>query len=152
VGSPFHPYKRENPQSSNPYVLYGAFYGPWFDSDPYDRNIRDFRLSLARGIRALPLDVDTAASLRRCVRKVDVGLFLPIVFRVDVSTIPPARLISGAGSGAVGSDEYLITDLGESEFEVLFADDCTTDADVRLLADGTLSPEDALRLLEARCA
>ena len=152
VGFPFHPYKRPNPQSSSAYFLYAGLYGPWYDRDPFDRYVRDLRVSLRRGAESLTLDADTKDRLKRCCDKVDLAFFLPVVYRVDISAISVGRLEGDVGSGASGSDEYLIRDLAESEFDVLFADECSANADVRLLADAGSTREDALLLLEARCA
>lgn len=151
VGFPFHPYKRDNPQSSDPYLLYARLYGPWYDHDPYDHHVTGLRIALERGVQSLRLHWRTKSRLKRCCHLVDLALFLPIVYRVDVTGIAPARLERDVGSGSTGSDEYLIRDLAEGEFDVLFADECAVDPDVHALAQGSMSPAEALRVLERRC-
>src|SRR5262249_37813083 len=92
VGSPFHPYKRPNPASSNPYLIYASLYQPWYDRDPYDRTIRSLRDDLKRASQSLALPAATRRRLRRCCHRIDLEFFLPVVYRVDVKSISPWRL------------------------------------------------------------
>jgi hypothetical protein len=152
VGFPFHPYKRKNPASSNAYLLYANLYHPWYDRDPYDRFVASLRQSLRRAVQAMRLDDDRSRRLKRCCARVEVQLFLPVVYRVDIDIIDLGRLIGGRGSGVFGSDEYLIEDLDEREFDVLFADECADDADLKMLIEGAIDRDQALALIESRCS
>ena len=49
-----------------------------------------------------------------------MSLFYPLVYRVDLRNIAPARRLR-AGSAKFGSREYRLDDLQEQEFELLFA-------------------------------
>ncbi len=62
-----------------------------------------------------------ADELKETVERADISLFYPLVYRVDINVIDSSRRDSAAGSGARGSDECLIVDLQEHEFELLFA-------------------------------
>ena len=161
VGAPFHPYRRRNPASSNPWKTYGAQYEPWVDRDPYDAHIEQKRRNLRKGIAA------HSAALHPLVRVAldaicgsgDIIFFVPVVYRVDVATLDGSRL-KRAGSGSVGSREYLIQDLAEAEFDVLFfhpgSDDLLADPDLTVLGrtllgqPDILSPRQALQLLWTR--
>lgn len=81
---------------------------------------------------------------------VDGAFFFPIVYRTDVTVIDVSRLNGSAGSGSTGSKEYLIQDLREHEFDILFLDEFHIDSDMRELAAGVLQSKDALSKLEGR--
>ncbi|MDT3445821.1 hypothetical protein [Pseudofrankia sp. BMG5.37] len=80
----------------------------------------------------------------------DVALFFPIVYRIDVESIDDSRLDGSVGSGAVGSQEYLIEDLQEHEFDILFLESRDIDADMRSLAERNVTTSQALAILESR--
>jgi len=67
-----------------------------------------------------------------------------------VDDIDNARLIRGGSGLAVHSDEYKITDLDESEFELLLTD-FDSDPDFQPLQLGLMSDTDAIGRLEGRC-
>ena len=106
------------------------------------------------------IDAALADSLSRICDEIDVGVFYPIVYRVDRKTIGSKRF-EKAGSGALGSFEYLIRDLQESEIaDILFLD---YEGDViikdlvkseyaffRAHHSARMPPKDILRILEAR--
>jgi len=126
VAAPFHTYKNVNPTSSNPWHLYGDYYGPWWDRDPYAAHIRAARKGLEAGAVAQRktgrIGPALAHALVAVARRASTTLFYPVVYRIDLDAIAPSRL-SKAGSGAnTLSDEWLIPDLDESEFSVLFFD------------------------------
>jgi hypothetical protein len=108
-------------------------------------------------VPSLPAYVELA--LNTICAEVDPQLFTPIVYRVDIDTIPLSRR-HVAGSGLVGSREYLIDDLRESEFDVLFFDPDSEplfgDPDMRRLGNyltagvDVISPVEALRTLWLR--
>lgn len=148
----FYPYKMPNPKSSNPYQIYADLYSPWYDRDPFDRFISSVRLSLRKGVIAAGphLSGRTQSRLKRVCAGVDVAFFLPIVYRIDISVISSSRLNGSVGSGATGSNEYLIRDLRENEFDILFLDERHFDKDMGQLATGSLDPSHALSILEGR--
>lgn len=55
-----------------------------------------------------------------------VDLFYPVLYRVDISRIAPFRR-TVANSGLEGSNEFLVKDLRESEFDLLLADNVRDD-------------------------
>jgi hypothetical protein len=149
--SPFYPYKT-NPKSSNPYLIYADLYWPWREDDPYDKFITTMRLNLRSGvIAAAPsLTAGRVTALKRVCARAEVALFYPIVYRLDIRQLDPTRVDSSSGSAAVGSSEFLVKDLGETEFDVLF-DAEHGDAGIEKLAEGNLSSSQALNLLQSRC-
>jgi hypothetical protein len=63
-----------------------------------------------------------ARQLSRICDEIDVGVFYPVIYRVDIGKIPRDRLVK-AGSGITGSLEYLVPDLEELEIDdILFLD------------------------------
>ena len=62
-----------------------------------------------------------ARRLRRVIDKVDIRFLYPIVYRIDLSAIPQSRQ-QNAGSASSGSNEVLVADLSETEFDILFLD------------------------------
>ncbi|WP_420128787.1 hypothetical protein [Longimicrobium sp.] len=157
LAAAFHPHG-ENPGSSNPYALYGHFYEPWAERDRYSRFINDYRRSLAAGVAekeaAGTLDNITAARLRRLCRLGSIELFYPVLYRVDINAIPPARRTL-QNSGLEGSHEVLVKDLRESEFELLFTDNQRDDYFPSLVLgelEGTvrMHPMTTLAMLETK--
>ncbi|HYR07564.1 MAG TPA: hypothetical protein VEQ60_07340 [Longimicrobium sp.] len=124
LAAAFHPHG-ENPGSSNPYKLYGQFYEPWAERDGYAHSLGEYRRRLAQGVTAKEesgtLDNVTAARIRRLCASASVDLFYPVLYRVEIDRIPAARQIV-ANSGLRGSREVLVSDLRESEFDLLFVD------------------------------
>jgi hypothetical protein len=130
------------------------FYQPWKDADPYDKFIAQQRLNLRKGViaeqEAGNISRRVAKRLKKICDKIDIVFFYPIVYRIDISTIPTQR-IRIAGSSTTGSSEILIDDLGEKEFDILFLD-FSGDSDFDQLKDGTVGDTGFARpILEGRC-
>ena len=123
LARPFHPYREKNPRSSNPLRIYESLYEAWRDRDPFDNQVVGLRLRLQAGLDAHETMLGTVryTLLTEIVQRIGVEYFLPIVYRVDIKPIDEARLLR-QGSGLSGSREYVVTDLGEDEFGVLFSD------------------------------
>ncbi|MBW3571216.1 MAG: hypothetical protein KY467_08920 [Gemmatimonadetes bacterium] len=147
-----------NPGSSNPYQIYGLLYQPWAELDPHARFVRDMRRSLVDGVVAREsagkLDNITAARLKRVCASVRIDLFYPVLYRVDIGRISRSRRIV-ANSGLEGSREFLVSDLRESEFDLLLADNDRDDyfADLVLCereGEVLMHPMLALALLETK--
>jgi hypothetical protein len=122
----YYAYRRKNPRSSNPHRVYEDLYEPWKDKDEYSKVINQIRLNIQNGVIAQKtrgiISSRLANQLGQICDEIDVGIFYPVVYRVDVSKLPRARLLK-AGSGLTGSVEYLVESLHESEInEVLFLD------------------------------
>jgi hypothetical protein len=152
VATPFYPYGASNPPSSNPYRIYGNLYEEWFHRDHYGKYVQALRAGLHLGVlenEAL-LTLDHATRLKRITDKVSVLLLYPIVYRVELERIERGRL-EQANSALEGSLEYLIPDLLDDEFDVLFLDETALDSDLRQLAKGHMSRNEALRVMESRC-
>lgn len=131
IANCFYPYGQGNPKSSNPLLNYQDLYQPWKDADPFDKFIGSSRINLIKGIigkeKDGTLSAAYAAALRDICDKISTLFFYPIVFRVDLDRISVERRIV-ANSGLRGSSEYLVRDLQENEFDILFLD-FTADAD-----------------------
>lgn len=153
----FHPYRLANPKSSNPYLLYADLLQPWVDKDNYDRTVTSLRLSLREGVMAhsSQLRPGQEERLKRVCESVDIAFFAPVVYRVDISEIDMGRGRVDQGSALTGSDEELIPDLQESEFDLLFADTVLhpahLDDDVVKITSGDMQDDGVLDLLEQRC-
>lgn len=150
---PFYPYRAPNPKSSSPYLMYGDFFSPWRDNDPYDRNITSMRQSLRNGVIAHrgSLHPATATFLRRLCENGSVRLFYPVVYRIDLSEIEEDRQDASQGSAALsGSHEVLIRDLREHEFDILFLED-HEDSTLQKLTHSKCSRRTAIRLLGSEC-
>jgi len=147
---------RTNPNSSNPYVIYGQPYAAWAWLDEHDKVVRQLRKDLQAGVEAHcaagTLDSSLADRLFSICDEVSVAFFYPVVYRVALERIPPARRII-AGSGLEGSDEFLVRDMSEGEFELLFADNIR-DADFRrfvgAVRQGSGTSDALLHILEGR--
>ncbi len=161
VGAPFHPYRLANPRSSDPWDLYGSMYKPWVDRDPYDSLLEQKRRRMRAGLRhhRARTTIRSRIALGRICARVDSVFFLPVVYRVDVGRLPHHRL-TRAGSGGTGSNEWLIQDLAETEFDILYfdaeSDPHIADADLIKLGGpllglaGSLTPDEALSVLWRR--
>jgi hypothetical protein len=121
----FDTYKRTNPRSSNPWELYRAYHAAWFDQDPFEPYVAMKRQSLSAVIERKY--VSQGGSWHRQGRFEGHGRYgalkplLPLVYACDRSKLGPERL-QKAGSARQGSLEFLIVDLEEDEFFLLFAD------------------------------
>jgi hypothetical protein len=152
----FHPL-RTNPNSSNPYVIYGQLYAAWAWPDENDKYAKELRNSLRAGVTAhevlRTLDSALAERLRWLCSTLPVALFYPVVYRVDIERIPLERRLV-AGSGEEGSNEFLVSDLVESEFDLLFADNHADPDFVHFVVDAPVlaqrSPDVLLTALERR--
>jgi hypothetical protein len=159
LAAEFHP-AATNPKSSNPYLIYADLYHPWLMRDGYDHMVKDVRRTLARAVtevaRLGTIDMVTAARLRRICMEASMEFFYPVVYRVDLRRIEEHRR-EVAGSGTGGSREFLIRDLREDEFDLLFADNRRDESFAQLVArDRTgfrpWDGRDVLALLEDRSA
>jgi hypothetical protein len=139
------------PPSSNPLNVYRNIYEEWKDQDEYGKYINQLRLNLRKGVAAntgiLPAGWDI--QLKKICDNIDIIFLYPFVYRVDITKLNPIRLAL-AGSGLAGSDEYLVDDLDEREFDLLF-NDYENDSDFVTLKSGTISSNQALSILEGRC-
>jgi hypothetical protein len=154
----YFPYRLPNPKSSNPHLIYQDLYQPWKDQDDFDKVILSMRLNLRKGViahqTAGTLTSSDATRLKDVCDKVNVVFLYPVVIRVDITTILPARRHL-AGSALVGSSEILVKDLKESEFEMVFLD-YVADADFKKLVVDEMTgatyttSADALKTLEGR--
>lgn len=97
-----------------------------------------------------------ATRLTKICDKAEVTFFCPIVLRLDIDQIDGARRKTAGSGASVGSHEYLIPDLRENEFDILFLDVIQDPAVQQLVVDeivgtsGGTAPADAMDLLETR--
>jgi len=121
----FDTYKQTNPRSSNPWELYRAYHAAWFDQDPFEPYVAMKRQSLSavieRKYASQQVHGIAKDELKAMVDTAPLNLFYPIVYACDCSKLGPERL-QKAGSARQGSLEFLIVDLKEDEFSLLFAD------------------------------
>ncbi len=151
LGRPFYPYRASNPPSSNPLNVYRNIYEEWKDQDEYGKYINQLRLNLRKGVAANTgiLSAGWDVRLKKICDNVDIIFLYPFVYRIDITRLNPTRLVL-AGSGLAGSDEYLVDNLDEREFDILF-DDYENDSDFVTLKSGTITSNQALSILEGRC-
>lgn len=123
---------------------------PWKDNDPYNKIITQYRIAARNAIiaHAKGLKRGLARRLDNVAERVRVEVFLPVVYRVDLSQIDMSRR-SIAGSGLAGSREYLVADLCEDEFDLLFMEDISGTFLAELMRP--ISPDAALATLEVQC-
>ncbi len=123
VGAPFYPYRLDNPRSSSPFRKYEDLYELWKDEDEFSPYLEGTRAGLHKGILANlgRLHPQEVVRLHDVCDRIHTVFFYPIVYRIDVDRIDPARL-QVANSGLKGSQEYRITALHEPEFDILFFD------------------------------
>lgn len=147
-----------NPGSSNPYKLYELLYEPWAERDEHAHFINGYRDRLVKAVLqqhlAGTIDAVVAARLCRVCELGSVDLFYPILYRVNIDGIPSSRRVV-ANSGLQGSHEFLVTDLREHEFDLLFTDNARDDyfrqVVLKELEGGVrMHPMSALTLLEAK--
>jgi hypothetical protein len=121
----FDTYRKSNPESSNPHVLYHGYMAAWRDSDDFAACVTMKRISLCnaleKNVDAGLLGIAEADELKETIERADISLFYPLVYRINFDAIEPSRRKTAVGSGAKGSEECLIVDLQEQEFELLFA-------------------------------
>lgn len=128
VAEGFYPYGKGNPKSSNPLLIYMDLYQPWQDKDPYDKFVLQHRMSVRKGIieqrKSGVISKQVAKDLKRVADRIDLEFFFPVVLKVkiDVKLAVSSSRASIAGSGLTGSSEFLIPDLNDTEFELLFND------------------------------
>ncbi len=119
----FFPYRLRNPPSSNPLDLYQAFYKAWRDEDQWHASIQQHRINLSKLIaQSEPGDPDFTANLQRICERVSLAFFYPVVFRVDETEINDSRKVAKNSALDLGSEEFVVEDLQEDEFEILFLD------------------------------
>ena len=131
--APFYPYRLSNPKSSNPYLIYSDLYMPWKDKDIFDKTIAQFRMNLRKGVNVVCKDPKLKTELLNLCDKISLNFFYPIVYRVDIEGI--SDRIEKAGSGLIGSEEILIRDLQEFEFDILFDDEISNNLTLKELYD-----------------
>jgi hypothetical protein len=157
LAAAFHPHG-QNPGSSNPYKLYALFYEPWAERDSNSHFIDAYRDRLIEGVlhqeRVGVVESGTAARLMRVCELVSVDLFYPVLYRVNIDSIPPSRRVV-AKSALEGSREFLVTDLRENEFDLLFTDNARDEYFARIvlgeLEGGVrMHPMAVLTLLETK--
>jgi hypothetical protein len=97
----------------------------WRDGDDFSALVSTKRISLCNALEknadAGLLDRSHADDLKETVERAYISLFYPLVYRIDINAIDPSRRDPAVGSCPRGSDECLIVDLQEHEFELLFA-------------------------------
>lgn len=160
VAERYYPYRLPNPRSSNPHRIYEDLYEPWMDADNFDKYISQTRLSLRNGVeskeKAGAITSGDATRLKKICDKIEVVFFYPIVLRLDIDQIDGTRLETAGSGASVGSHEFLIRDLHENEFDILFLDVVQDPAVKQLVVDeiagtsGGTAPADAMDLLEQR--
>jgi hypothetical protein len=148
------------PRSSNPHNIYGELMDAWRHRDPYNHYVRGGRAGLVTGLGskrdAGVVAGAVAARLNAVCLDIGLELFYPVVYRVDVDRIGAARK-EIANSGRRGSQEVVVADLRDGEFDLLFADN-RLDPLFRLLlvdeisGERSTSPATVLTMLEQRCA
>lgn len=159
LATEFYPYKLRNPRSSSPFMIYQDLYEPWRDQDDNSKVINMYRLALWGGVEAKRkqgvIDEKLADRLKHICNKLNILFFYPVVYRVDADDIDDSRL-EIAGSGLKGSSEYLVQDLKDHEFEILFLD-FDADKDFKLVVSEEYfeisenDSNDVLVTLERRC-
>jgi hypothetical protein len=163
LAAEYFPYNTKNPSSSNPHDLYERLYRGWSENDEFSDTIKVRRMYLRTGVLAKESQgvITHALSirLRRICDRIDLSVFYPLVYRVDIKTIKRARLVK-SGSGLVGSSEYLITDLNEGEINDLLFLDYEKDEIIKIVkyefnyfrnkSRYRTDPSDVLAMLEKR--
>jgi hypothetical protein len=157
MAAPFNPYGLKNPKSSNPLLIYQDYYSPWKDKDESSDFIENKRNRLSGGVIAMSsqLGAGIADRLKDVAAKIDLRFLYPIVYRADLSdpAVFPLSRLEVKNSGLVGSQEYLVRDLSETEFDVLFFDPVSEalDPDFMLLWNSGIASDAALNVLEKWC-
>lgn len=124
----FYPYGDGNPKSSNPLLIYMDLYQPWKDKDGFDKYIAQHRISLVKGVLAKKHDglikYNIPSDLCKIANSAKLELFCPVVYRAqfDMQSAINNNRAKIDGSGKKGSKEYLIPDLTEGEYDLLFDD------------------------------
>lgn len=129
VADGFYAYGSGNPKSSNPLLIYTDLYQPWKDADPFDKFILQHRLAVRKGILARERDGTISSQIAKKLKwvadRIRTEFFYPVVYELDIDPLLKSGRAKIAGSGLKGSKEYLILDLDESEFKLLFDNNAT---------------------------
>ncbi|MCP5116636.1 MAG: hypothetical protein GY953_37895, partial [bacterium] len=83
--------------------------------DWHQAKIKDLRARIRQAIGMLVKDRRLARELKKRVRKANLSMFRPQIWRIDLAGFPASRL----RPGQQGWDEQLIEDLRAGEFEVI---------------------------------
>ena len=162
IAARFFPYRLNNPKSSNPLEIYRDLYQPWRDRDPFDNSILQRRLTLQRGVNLNEesgrISQGEADLLRVVCDRIDIAFFYPVVVSVDLRNWRRYGWSLRKENSAIvnGSREYLIGNVSEGEYELLFLDDIV-DQDFRAIVYDPYhgskwpTPSDVLRTLIGRC-
>lgn len=128
VAEEFFPYGLPNPKSSNPLLIYEDLYQPWKDQDDFDKFITQSRANIRKGVvineRNGSITRMDARTMKKVCDKVDIVFLYPIVLTVNIDDLQrKGRTLSKSGSAVTrGSHEYLVEDLQQGDFEILFLD------------------------------
>jgi len=162
VAEEFFPYRLPNPKSSNPFLIYQDLYQPWKDRDDFDKYVVQSRANIRSGVvineRSSRISRKDASMMKKVCDKVSIVFLYPIVLRVNLDDLRTrGRTITKGGSAVTsGSHEYLIEDLHDCDFDILFLD-YDGDNDFRDIVydqyhgGTTLSKLEVARRLDARC-
>ena len=150
--APFYPYRKLNPKSSNPYLIYSDLLMPWKDNDIYDKTVAQYRFNIRKGVLINEtkgsIDHSLTIELKELCDKISLKFFYPIVYRVDIDSIS-GKMIRTA-SAFSGSSEYLIQQLFENEFDILFFDEWEDFLPIKELYEGKdkLNEKEVLHILK----
>lgn len=144
--APFFPYRLNNPKSSNPYLIYSDLYMPWKDRDIFDKNIAQYRINLRKGVLQKNINTNLRQELLELCDKISIDFFYPIVYRINIFEMNDR--LERKGSAINGSEEYLIKDLRDFEFEILFADELKNNLKLKELYDLRMDYEDKENVLK----
>jgi hypothetical protein len=89
------------------------------------------------------------ARLVLIAEKISIPFFVPLVYRVDIESLPLGLATQGDSEGQLGTQHFQIRALEETHFELLFAD--FLQEDILKLWRGMPNAEAALDVLEAHC-
>jgi hypothetical protein len=106
-----------NGDSSNPVMLYLALDTAVKRKDVNHSKIKDLRAGLLRVISRYVPDRNLAYTLRREVRRAQIEMFHPQLWRLDLRKIDASRIKTD--QSMPGWDEQYISDLADGEFEVI---------------------------------
>lgn len=120
VSEAFYPHRLPNPKSSSPLSIFIDLYQPALDRDPFDKSIKQYRLSLANGVALrVTSDANLQVALIDVCERIDPALFWPVVLMVEPKALKRGLKVASAH---YGSREALITDLSGHEFSMLVFD------------------------------
>jgi hypothetical protein len=109
----------ENGDSSNPLTIYETVDRAVKKRDINHPKPKDFKAGFLDVVNRLivPRDAALARSVRREILRAPVEMFRPQLWRIDLSTIPAPRIRTDRS--ASGWDDQYISDLAETEFEII---------------------------------